>query len=159
MTGRKRPQRAASGGHAKVRVPARPPAGRDGAPGSGAVVTWESVLQAGLRLPAVEEGVSYGTPALRVRGKLFVRLKEDGETIVLRTDLAERDHLIAAAPGLFFLTDHYRDYPWVLVRLSAVDPADLETLLSDAWRRVAPKTLVRARDTGATEPQKKRARR
>lgn len=113
-------------------------------------LTYETVRRVGLRLPGVEEGVSYGTPALRVKGRLFVRLKEDGETIVLRSDLAERGHLIAAAPSIFYLTDHYRDYPWVLVRMAEVDPADLETLLTDAWRKVAPKRLIRAMDEAAS---------
>ena len=93
-------------------------------------------------LRSVGEGTSYGTAALKVRGKLFVRLKEDGDTIVLRTDSFERDHLLATAPATFFITDHYRDYPWVLVRLATVRTELLRELLEDAWRRVAPKKVV-----------------
>jgi hypothetical protein len=100
-------------------------------------------------LPGVEEGTSYGTPALKVRGKLFVRLKEDGETLVLRTDAFERAHLLRVAPQTFFITDHYRDYPWVLVRLPAADIEQLHELLEDAWRRVAPKRLITAYDATA----------
>ena len=93
-------------------------------------------------LRSVGEGTSYGTAALKVRGKLFVRLKEDGDTIVLRTDSFERDHLLATAPATFFITDHYRDYPWVLVRLATVRTELLRELLEDAWRHVAPKKIV-----------------
>jgi hypothetical protein len=45
-------------------------------------------------------------------------------------------------PNVFFITDHYRDYPWILVRFSAVDPSTLPDLIERAWRLVAPKSLV-----------------
>jgi hypothetical protein len=108
--------------------------------------TFATVRALARALPDVEEGTSYGTPALRVRGKLFARLKEDGETLVLRTDAVNREALLRAAPDVFFITDHYRDYPWVLVRLAAVDRPRLAELLEDAWRRAAPRPLVRALD-------------
>lgn len=103
--------------------------------------TWDTVRASARALPGVEEGTSYGTPALKVRGKLFIRLKEDGETIVVRTDSFERDHLLRTSPGTFFITDHYRDYPWVLVRLGNVEDGQLRDLVESAWRRTAPKRL------------------
>jgi hypothetical protein len=118
----------------------KPPAQRRKTAG----VTFDTVRRLGLALPQAEEGTAYGTPALRVRGKLFARLREDGESLVLRTDLVERDLMLAANPKLFFITEHYREYPWVLVRLSAVEPDELQGLLQDAWRRVAPKRLAQA---------------
>jgi hypothetical protein len=108
--------------------------------------TYETVKKLALRLPAVEESTSYGTPALKVHGKLLVRLKEDGETIVLRTDSFEREHLMRTAPRTFYITDHYRDYPSVLVRLAEIAPDQLAELLEDAWRRVAPKRVLAAHD-------------
>ena len=65
-------------------------------------------------------------------------------TLAVRTDFFEREALIRAAPDTFFFTDHYRNYPWVLVRLGMVERAQLAEMLEDAWRRVAPKRLVRA---------------
>lgn len=104
-------------------------------------ITYDTVRELARGLPGVEEGTSYGTPALKVRGKLFVRLKEDGETIVVRTDSFERDHLLRTAPDTFFVTDHYRDYPWVLVRLGQVASSQLREIVESAWRRVAPPRL------------------
>lgn len=95
-----------------------------------------------LELPGVEEGTSYGTPSLKVKGKMLVRLWEDGETLVLKTDFYERDHLIESDPATFFLTDHYREYPYVLVRLASADRTQMRSLLVDSWRRAAPKKLV-----------------
>jgi hypothetical protein len=104
--------------------------------------TFQAVREWALALPGVEEGTSYGTPALRVRGKLFVRLWEDGETLVLKTDEYERDFLLESDPAAFFVTDHYRGYPIVLVRLAAVRPERLRALVVDSWRRHAPRRLV-----------------
>ena len=44
-----------------------------------------------------------------------------------------------AGPETFFITEHYRKYPWILVRLATVDRGDLRDLLDDAWRLVVPK--------------------
>ena len=104
-------------------------------------MTYDDVRAIALELPGVEEGTSYGTAALKVRGKLFVRLKEDGETIVLRTDEFERSHLMQSHPKIFYVTDHYRDYPWVLVRLRAVRRPTIKALIEGAWTRVAPRAL------------------
>jgi hypothetical protein len=87
-----------------------------------------------LDLPDVEETTSYGTPAFRVRKKLIARQHQDGESLVVRADFDAREVLLRAKPKSFFLTDHYRAYPWVLVRLSSVSRADLEDALGQAWR-------------------------
>lgn len=110
------------------------------------MVTWPAVVKHALSLPGVEEGTSYGTAALKVRGKLLVRLKEDGTTLVVGTTFAERDHLLRDEPDALFLTDHYRDYEWILVRMARVKVALLRSLIEDAWRRAAPAKLVREYD-------------
>jgi hypothetical protein len=108
-----------------------------------------TVRRLALALPGVEEGSCYGTPALRVRGKLLARLKEDGETLAVRCRHEERDLLLQAAPRVFFLTDHYRDYPWVLVRLPVIETGELQDLLERAWATVAPRKLVAEQERGA----------
>jgi len=109
-------------------------------------VTFAQLRDYVLTLPGVEEGTSYGTPAFRVKGKFFLRLREDGETLVLKTDFYERDHLMESEPEAFFTTDHYAGYPSVLVRLPSVRPQHLRALLLDSWRRHAPARLVKAYD-------------
>ena len=115
-------------------------------------VTFAQLREYVLTLPGVEEGTSYGTPAFRVKGKFFLRLWEDGQTLVLKTDFYERDHLIESEPGTFFTTDHYAGYPSVLVRLPSVRPAHLRALLRDSWRRFAPAKLVKQFDEGGETP-------
>jgi len=104
------------------------------------------VHQAAARLPGVELSTSYGTAALKVRGKLFARLHQDGDCFVLRAELLDREILIQADPRVFFITDHYRDHPWVLVRFETVRPGALPELLERAWRLVAPAKLLREFD-------------
>jgi hypothetical protein len=105
-------------------------------------VTFEQVRLAAQVFPGVEDSTSYGTPALKVRGKLLARVHQSGECFVLRTNLLDREILMQSDPQVFYITDHYRDYPWVLVRFSAVDAGALPELMERAWRLVAPKSLV-----------------
>ena len=112
-------------------------------------LTFADVAALAARLPCVEQGTSYGTPALEVRDKSFARMWEDGTTLVLKVPFAVRDHLLATAPETFFVTPHYHGYPAVLVRLAAADASQLEMLLEEAWRQAAPKRLVRDFDGGA----------
>ena len=111
--------------------------------------SFETVRKLALALPGVEESTSYGTPAFRVGGKSFARLREDGESLVAKMDFEEREFLMEAEPRIFYITDHYRDYPYVLVRLAAVSPAMLRDVLEQAWRRSAPKRLVAEREDGS----------
>ena len=111
-------------------------------PPHAAPVTLETVRALALALPETEEGTSYGTPAFRVHKKFFARLREDGETLVVKVDLDEREVLMEAHPEVFFITDHYRGYPLMLVRLPAVEREQLRELLEEAWRRSAPKKLA-----------------
>jgi hypothetical protein len=105
-------------------------------------VTFRAVATVACKLPEVEISKSYGTPALKVRGKLMARLHQDGESLVLRTELLDRQILMQADPETFYITEHYQNYPLVLVRLSKVSRAALPDLMERAWRLVAPKSLI-----------------
>jgi hypothetical protein len=110
---------------------------------------WADVVAAGVRFPGVEEGTSYGTPSLKVRGKFMARMRTNPDALVVRTiDLADRDALLKGNPDVFFITPHYESYPAVLVRLEAVEPAMLAELIEDAWRLQAAKRVVAAYDAG-----------
>lgn len=97
-------------------------------------VTFNDVRKIALSLDNVTEGTSYGTPAFKTGGKLFVRLREDAESLVVGTTFEEREDMMAAEPETYYITDHYLKYPWVLVRLSRVHPDALRDLLKRAWR-------------------------
>jgi hypothetical protein len=106
-------------------------------------VTVEAARLLALGLPGCAEGPCYGTPGYRVNGKLFARLKDDA-TMVVGIDRDTREALLEANPSAFFVTDHYRPYDWMLVRLAAVTGDELEDMLRLAWSRKAPKRLAAA---------------
>ncbi len=100
-------------------------------------VVSETVRQLALALPNVLERSSYGTPAFFVKRKLFARLLEDGDSVVVKIDNRDRQRRMKAEPQTFFITQHYLNYPMMIVRLSTVDLADLRELLADAWKHAA----------------------
>jgi len=112
-------------------------------------VTWETVRELALTLPGAEEGTSYGTPAFKVRGKLFVRLYQSGDSLVVKIEPSERAMRMKADPEAFYITDHYVNYPWMLVRHAAIRKEDLRELLEDSWRLSAPQRLVAAYDASS----------
>jgi len=112
-------------------------------------VTFDDVRKFALAWPEVEDGTSYGTAALKVRKKLLARLKEDGDSLVMPgVAQDEREMLVESRPKLFYFTDHYRDYPIVLIRLSQAKRADVEPLLRQQWQTLASKAAVREFDAG-----------
>lgn len=120
-------------------------------------ITFDTVRQIGLALPDVEDGTTYGSLALKVRGKLLacVAINKSAEpgSLAVRIDVDQRDALLAEAPETYYLTDHYRPYPMVLVRLSRIRNDELRDLLSASWRFVTsnsakPRKSSRARRIG-----------
>ena len=107
-----------------------------------AALHFRDVLALCSHLPGVEESTSYGTPSIKVKGRMMIRLKEDGETIVLRTPFVVRDHLMFTQPEIFFITDHYKGYPAVLVNLARVRKKQLKELLEATWREQATPKLI-----------------
>lgn len=99
--------------------------------------TFEAVREIALSLEKAEEVTSYGTPAFKVGGELFARLHQDGESLVVRTDFEQRAGLMEADPETYYITDHYLNYEWILVRLSRVHRDALRDLLRGAWRSAA----------------------
>jgi hypothetical protein len=120
----------------------------------GSGTTWERLCAGAARLPSVAQGTSYRTPALFFRRKLLARLKEDGDTVAIGVDFLDRDFLLEADPRAFFLTDHYRAYPWILMRMTCVRHEVAMKLLEDAWRRAAPNRVVAGYHSAASVSQR-----
>jgi hypothetical protein len=90
-----------------------------------------------LALPDVEEGTSWGVPAWRLRGKLMAcaptHKTAEPDSLVVLLDFAQRDELLAAEPDVYYLKEHYVDYPCLLVRLKRIHPDALRDLLGMSW--------------------------
>jgi hypothetical protein len=112
-------------------------------------MTWDEVRAIALVFPGVEEGTSYGTPALKANGKFLTRLRaEDSSVVLVDVTFDEREMLMEAEPQTFHLTPHYQNYPSVLARLESLDPGSLRNFLERRWRNVAPKKVVKAWEEG-----------
>jgi len=100
-------------------------------------ITFDTVREIAQTLPGAEESTSYGTPAFKVKGKLFARQHQDGESLVIPVDFESREEMMSISPEKFYITDHYLNYPYMLVRMSKITRDELRDLLTGAWRRVA----------------------
>jgi hypothetical protein len=113
-------------------------------------------------LPEVDEGEHHGHATWSVRGKGIAWLRPYSKADLKRfgdetppaepilavntTDLHAKEGVLAAGITGVFTIEHFKNYPAVLVELGAVDPADLEDLLREAWSNVAPAELVEELD-------------
>jgi hypothetical protein len=100
-------------------------------------------------MPGVEEGTAYGVPALKVHGRLLACVpanrSAEPDSLVVRVEFDDRTELLAAAPDVYYVTDHYVGYNAVLVRLSRVNPDVLRDLLGMAYKFVTRQAASRAR--------------
>jgi len=109
---------------------------------------FDIVRTVGLALPDVEATTKYdGTPVLKIDGIFMAGLathpSAEPDTLVVRAGLEDRERLVEDAPETYYLTDYYRSYPLVLVRLSRVEPDALHDLLSASWRMTTAKARRR----------------
>jgi hypothetical protein len=107
------------------------------------MVTEDDVRRVALSLPATTEKPSYGMPGFRVKDKLFARVREEGDVLVVWVaDEGEKQGLVEAEPAKFFTTPHYDGHPIVLVRFAGVDVEELRELVTESWRLRAPKKVL-----------------
>jgi hypothetical protein len=103
-------------------------------------VSFETIRSIGLQFPHVRETTMYGKPALKIRDKMFACVPShrsaEPDSLVIRVDFAQRGELLAADPEVYYVTDHYKGYTAVLVRLARVQRSVLEDLLRMAYRFV-----------------------
>ena len=123
-------------------------------------VTFDTVREIGRQLPGVEAGTAYGSPMLRVNGRIFTgiavnRQAEPDSLMVYVADFEQRDMLLEEDPDTYYVKPHYERAPVVLVRLSRVTREALEDLVRGAHRIVSrmPPARRRARKPAARRPR------
>ena len=109
----------------------------------GGKISFDTVRRMAVALPEVEEGTMHGSPAFRVRGKLLacaaIHKSAEPDTLAVRIPFDLRADLMASDPDSYYLTDHYVNYPVVLVRLSRIRVEALCEVLGASWRFVSTK--------------------
>jgi hypothetical protein len=115
----------------------------------GKKVDFDTVRSMALGLSGVEESTMYGKPAFKVCGKMFacipVHSSAEPDSLAVCIDSDRRADLMADAPGVYYVTDHYVNHPIVLIRLSRIHADALGDLLGGAWRFVYAKIAGRER--------------
>jgi hypothetical protein len=97
-------------------------------------------------LPNIAAGRSYGMPSFLLNGEFFARFRDEDTVLVLQLGtIAERDVLVQLDSRSFFFTEHYRNYPVVLIHLAEVSPSLFTEVVREAWRNVSAVRASRPR--------------
>jgi hypothetical protein len=103
----------------------------------------EDARRIALSLPDTTEKTAWSMPTFRVAGKMFATLPEDETSMAVRCPKEERDELVLAEPGKFWVAGHEAQFAWIRVRLAALeDETELHDILADSWRQAAPSRLL-----------------
>jgi hypothetical protein len=108
----------------------------------------DAVRKIARRLPGAEESTAWGGPAFKIRGQWFAVVpthkSAEPDSLAVRVDVERRAELLESAPEIYYVKEHYQNYPVVLVRLAHIQDDALEGLLRMAWQ-----------STGAKKPKRK----
>ena len=100
-----------------------------------------------LGIKGLSEGKYFGKPAIFLGEDFVGRVHDKEEAIALRISTIEmRDVMLEAEPKLFYITEHYRTWPMLLARISALTAKTLKELVAARVREIeaAPKKKPRA---------------
>lgn len=112
-------------------------------------VSWAKVQKIVRGFPGVVEASAHGRSGFKVGKKFLCAFNEEENAIGIRISFDERDLLMSTAPEIYYVTDHYRPYPSVLVSLGRVSERELRHLIERRWRALAPAKLAKAYDEGS----------
>ena len=112
-----------------------------------------------LSFPDCAEGTAWGHPAFKIGEKFFTRLRQQDDSLVMIVpSMDERDMLLELDPATYHITDHYKNYPAILVRLSELDSKSLRAMLERRYAKIAPKKKAVKVPAAKKPPAKKRAK-
>ena len=101
-------------------------------------IDFDVVREIALALPGVKEGTLHGAPTLKVGGRLLacpaLHKSAEPDSLMVRISFEERAKLLTDNSSRYYVTDHYMDYPSVLVRLPEMNRESLSDLLHTSWR-------------------------
>lgn len=99
-----------------------------------------------LSLPGATETLWFNKPAVFIHGQFLTKVHDKEDAMALRVSSMEmRDMMLEAEPKLFYITDHYRNFPFILARLTALTPKLLKEILAGRAAQLAEKPAKKAR--------------
>lgn len=113
------------------------------------MVTIEDVRELAGRLPRSEEALVRDRVKFRVGRIVYLAFSRDETLMGFAFPKEERQALIASEPEKFMmpkLSD--QRYHWTVVRLAAIDQAEMREIILEAWRMVVPRKVAAEYDEG-----------
>ncbi|MBV9774229.1 MAG: MmcQ/YjbR family DNA-binding protein [Gemmatimonadetes bacterium] len=110
------------------------------------MITAEEVRKLALSLPGAEERETWGEATFRVKDKIFVTVGPEGKAAGVKASKEDQALLISSDPDTFSMSEYVGRFGWVTVQLASVEAEVMRGLVVDAWRRTAPKKLVKEYD-------------
>ena len=124
-------------------------------------MNFDAVRAFAREFPDLQEGTMYGSPAIKLGKRLVACLaihrSAEAGSLIVRTDLEQREALLADDPGTYYVTPHYVKHPVVLVRLNRLRPDQLRELLAAARQHIvsdAERKKARPRQINRREPKR-----
>ena len=109
------------------------------------MVTVEDVRAVASELPRSTEAFVRGRVKFRVGRIVYLAFSRDETELGFAFPKEWRDALVESEPEKFRLPEQSDlRYHWAVVRLSAIDVAEMRDLVVDAWAMVVPKGVAAA---------------
>ena len=108
-----------------------------------------------LSLPGTHEKETWGDAehagdvTFRVKDRIYVITGPDGGGASIRTTIDQQAELLDTFPGVFRSAAYVGRFGWVVADLDGVDDGLLRGIIEGAWRRTAPRAVVKAYDEAA----------
>jgi hypothetical protein len=113
------------------------------------MVTIDDVRSFAMQLPRTTEALVRDRVKLRVGRIVYVAFSRDETVMGFGFPKEEREELVRSEPGKFMMpSGGDLRYHWVLVRMDAIDEAEMQELVLDAWRMCVPKRVAADYDAG-----------
>jgi hypothetical protein len=99
-----------------------------------------------LSIPGTDERLWFNQPSVFLHDRFLAKTHHKENAVTLQVGSMEmRDMMLEAEPELFYITDHYRKFPFVLVRLSALTKTVLKEMLVGRAAQLAAMPVKKAR--------------
>lgn len=99
-----------------------------------------------LAIPGTDERPWFNQPSVFIHDRFLAKTHHKEDAVTLQVGSMEmRDMMLEAEPKLFYITDHYRKFPFVPVRLSALTAKTLKGLLVGRAAQLAAMPAIKRR--------------
>ena len=112
-----------------------------------------------LAVPGAENRLWFNQPSGFLHDRFLAKVHHKEDAVTLQVGSMEmRDMMLEAEPALFYITDHYRKFPFVLIRLKALSKKVLQEILAGRAKQLAEMPPPKRAKKAVAKPKKKAAK-